>query len=180
MRSVVLLSIFASMFISCQMEPKTPVAQPQDFDHKAYADNLKNNKRNLSSNLQTEESLVDTSEFAVPEKQLPSLPADTIFLKAIYGVARIDTAKLANQKLVFVLNTDTARHLEINLSTQDSLAPLQIDQIIDENGNASGSFEKSVRFPIEKQGIHRIILDASSTQNDRWEGSFQLEAKLIW
>ena len=105
---------------------------------------------------------------------------DTIHLKITYGKAKMDTVKLPRQKLVFVLNSDTAKKIQLKITPQDTLANLRISQIFDSKGNSDGPFGREVVFPVAEKGEHFVIVSESQMQGDPWGGRFSLEAKLLW
>src|SRR5690606_9402348 len=103
---------------------------------------------------------------------------DTVLVKMAYGKAKMDTLKLPKQKIVFLLDTDTAQKVNLKISTQDSTANLRITQIIDSNGVSEGPFGREVEFSIIQKGQHTIIISENQMQGDAWGGRFIFEAQL--
>ncbi|MGB6084184.1 hypothetical protein [Moheibacter sp.] len=174
-----LMSVF--FVFSCKSDSKTPIAQPVEFDKAAYAENLKKERDSLNSEKVEVAAKPETDSATAKKTNLEfTETTDTILVKFIYGKAKIDTAKLPRQKMVFLLNSDTANKIWLKLSTQDSLANLRISQIIDSKGNSDGPFGRELEFPVVEKGMQTVIVSESQMQGDAWGGKFSLEAQLIW
>lgn len=174
-----LMSVF--FVFSCKSDSKTPIAQPVEFDKAAYAENLKKERDSLNAGKVEMAAKPETDSATAKKTNLEfTETTDTILVKFIYGKAKIDTAKLPRQKMVFLLNSDTANKIWLKLSTQDSLANLRISQIIDSKGNSDGPFGRELEFPVVEKGMQTVIVSESQMQGDAWGGKFSLEAQLIW
>lgn len=171
------------MMCSCNLEPATPVSRPQKFDQKKYEQTLKAERDSLASNPRvssdTIKPLPDSTQVSTKSMKFTET-TDTIHLKIAYGKAQIDTVKLPRQKLVFVLNSDTAKKIQLKITPQDTLANLRISQIFDPKGNSDGPFGREIVFPVTEKGEHAIIVSESQMQGDPWGGRFSVEAKLLW
>lgn len=174
------------LVISCKnLEPDTPIVSPKEFDKKAYAIDLKKQREDLKKNspqTQKEKSISqsDSAQKASPKKLVFKEKTDTVHMKIVYGKAKMDTAKLPLQKMVFVFNSDTANKLKLKITPSDSSANLRIAQIIDSEGNSTGPFEKKIEIPIIKKGMQKVILSENPTQKNPWGGTFQFEVQLGW
>jgi hypothetical protein len=175
--------LFPFWMVSCNLNPDTPIAKPQEFDKKQYADSLKFEREKkktvpkVFSDAQLQKDSISQNSSA--QKTYPE-KTDTIFVKIISGKAKIDTVKAPRQRLVFVLNSDTANKLNLKLFTQDSISNIRITQIMDSKGNADGPFGQETIYPIQEKGKHHIIVSENQMQGNPWGGRFQLEIKLVW
>lgn len=184
MRWTMVLLILGILMVSCKMEPKTTVVKPQKFDKKEYAVQLKKERDCLIQpkkiNSKNAKTQTDSLKKATSQPIQFTEKTDTIHVKIVYGKAKIDTVKLPRQKLVFVLNSDTASKLNLKITSQDSTANLRISQIIDSKGNTDGPFGREVEFPIMEKGIQKILVSENQMQGDPWGGRITLDVKLGW
>lgn len=179
MKYCLYLILFFFIFVSCKNETNTPVVKPQQFDKIAYADSLKSERK---------KSVPTVKQGIVPKKDsiksitqtFGSRQADTIHLKITYGKVKVDTIKQPRQRMVFIFDSDTAKKLNLKLTTQDTLANLRISQIIDSNGNSDGPFGRETQYNILEKGIHQIIVAESQMAGEPWGGRFTFEVKLGW
>ena len=167
------------------MDSKIPVAKPQKFDQKAYAVDLKKQRDSLKSNAPKVRSKNDLAQIDSTKKQPPkklklSEQTDTLQLKITYGKVKMDTVKLPLQKMVFMLDSDTANKLKVKITPIDSTANIQIVEIIDSNGSTQGPFGKEIEIPIDQKGIQKIVVSESQFEADSWGGRFTIEVKLGW
>lgn len=187
--TILVFSIF--MLISCQSEPATPIVKPQKFNQKEYAENLikgRDSLRKAGDFVPTKKPVVadkpevkkDTVIKTTTPKALPEPTADTIQLKITYGKAKSDTAKLARQKSVFVLNSDTANFLNLKITPADSLANLRITQIIAPSGSSDGPFGREIKYPLTEKGIYKVLVSESQMNGEPYAGKFSFEVKLSW
>lgn len=182
MKLAKLFSIFIlGLMVSCEMKPATPLIKPTAFDSKAYVDSLKYERsrstfKSTPKKTQTQTDPLDSASQKSPVK----VTTDTIQVKIQNGKAKIDTAKVPGQRLVFVLDTDTANKLSLKLESPDSLANLRIAQILDSKGNSDGPFGRNYVYPIQEKGQHQIIVSESQMQGEPWGGKFSIEIKLGW
>lgn len=167
--------------ISCNLKPETPVAKPQKFDAKLYADSLKLER---AKTVVKKDSLVKPQSDSLNKKSVPVVAynetTDTIHVKIVYGKAKIDTVKSPGQRLIFVLNADTANKLNLKITPKDSLANLRITQIQDSKGNSDGPFGKEIQFETKEKGVHQIHISENQMQGNPWGGRFTFEVKLGW
>jgi|SRR5690606_6590349 len=185
MRIAVGFLVFIFLIISCEkIESKTPLVKPTEFDQKTYAENLKKQRdslKTISSKKQTPKKTSSSDSTKVqPKKMVFKEKTDTVHVKIVYGKAKMDTVKLPLQKIVFVLDTDTANKLKIKITSKDSLANLRITQIIDSKGVSDGPFGKEIEFPIIQKGKHQILISENQMQGEPWGGRFTFEAQLGW
>lgn len=166
------------------MEPKTPVVKPTKFDQKAYAaqikierDSIQNFNKNSKS---VKKSVSDSTKMIAQNQPKFKITTDTIQVKIISGKAKVDTAKTAGQRLVFVLNSDTANKLFLKITTKDTVANLRINQIIDSKNNSDGPFGRELEYVIKEKGIQKIIISESQMAGEPWAGDFTFEVKLKW
>lgn len=152
---------------------------PQEFDHAAYTDSLKKERK---------KAVGDKKKIA-PEAKPDSIKnnlaasydnADTLLVKIRNGKAKIDTAKLPGQRIVFVLDSDTAHKLNLKITTKDTVANLRISQIIDSKENSDGPFGREVQYKVLEKGLHKIIVAESQMAGDPWGGKFTFEVNLKW
>lgn len=166
------------------MEPKTPSVKPTKFDQKAYASQIKIERdsiENLNKKLNpAKNSVADSTKTIVQNQPEFKITTDTIPVKIIYGKAKIDTVKTAGQRLVFVLNSDTANKLSLKITTKDTIANLRINQIIDSKNNSDGPFGRELEYVIKEKGIQKIIISESQMAGKPWAGAFTLEVQLKW
>lgn len=172
------------ILIGCRLEPKTPVVKPSKFDQEAYAAQIKM-ERDSIQNLKKNSGLIkkqtsDSSKMVVQNQPKFKITTDTIQVKIQNGKAKIDTAKTAGQRFVFVLNSDTANKLLLKISTTDTLANLRINQIIDSKTNSDGPFGRELEYVIKEKGIQKIIVSESQMAGQTWAGKFSFEVKLKW
>ena len=176
--------IFGILTVSCKMEPKTTMVKPQKFDKKEYAVQLKKERDSLSQpkkiNSTNAKTKTDTLKKSTSQPIQFTEKTDTIRLKIVYGKAKMDTVKLPRQKLVFVVDSDTASKLKLKLTSQDSTSNVRISQIIDSKGNSDGPFGKEIEFPVREKGIQKIIVSENQMQGDPWGGRITLDVKLGW
>ncbi|SMC81103.1 hypothetical protein [Moheibacter sediminis] len=170
--------------MSCNLEPKTPVVKPSEFDQKAYAvqikierDSIKNLYKDSKS---VKKSVSDSTKTIVQNQPKFKITTDTIQVKIQNGKAKIDTAKTAGQRFVFVLNSDTANKLSLKITPKDTVANLRINQIIDSKNNSDGPFGRELEYAIKEKGIHKIIISESQMAGKPWAGAFTFEVKLKW
>lgn len=162
------------------MNSDTPKIKPTKFDKQAYHQQLlqarKPSQQKTKKNTQSTNNQKDTIQ------KVSSIPitVDTILTKFTYGKIKMDTAKTQRQKLVFLINTDTANKLDLKLSTTDTLANLRITQIIDSQGNSDGPFGRETLYEIKTKGIHKIIVSESQMNGEPWAGKFTFQAQLKW
>ncbi len=186
MRMGVGLLVLFLLFISCKkLESNTPLVKPTGFDQKAYAEILKKQRDSMETISPKKQTSIKTSSpdsitKTEPQKLTFSEKTDTVQVKIVYGKAKLDTAKLPRQKMVFVLDTDTAKKIKLKISAQDSTANLRITQIIDPKGVSDGPFGREVEFPIVQKGKHQIIISENQMQGEPWGGRFIFEAQLGW
>lgn len=186
MRIAVGFLVFIFLIISCEkIESKTPLVKPTEFDQKSYAENLKKQRdrlKTLSSKKHTPKktSTSDSTTKVQPQKLAFTEKTDTVHVKIVYGKAKMDTVKLPLQKMVFVLDTDTANKLKLKITAQDSTANLRITQIISSNGVSDGPFGREVEFQIVQKGKHQILISENQMQGEAWGGRFTFEAQLGW
>ncbi len=180
MRCCLLLICCAFAVVSCKKEPDVPVVKPQEFDKIAYADSLKNEREKSNSKSKTDS--ISAKDSITPATQSFELQdrTDTIHVKIVYGKAKIDTLKQPRQRMVFVLDSDTANKLTCKISTQDTLANLRISQIMDSKGNSDGPFGRELQYKVLEKGIHQIIVSESQMAGEPWGGRFTFEVKLGW
>lgn len=166
------------------MEPKTPVVKPSKFDQKAYAAQIKIERdsiQNLNKNsTSVKKSVSDSTKNLVQNQPKFKVTTDTIQIKITSGKAKIDTAKTAGQRLVFVLNSDTANKLALKITPKDTVANVRINQIIDSKNNSDGPFGQELEYIIKEKGIHKIIISESQMVGEAWAGKFTFEVKLKW
>lgn len=160
--------------ISCKNPSGTPVAQPQEFDVEKYSDTLNASKPHLAK----KDSVLPKPDSTAKEEFVS--PADTIKLKIKNGKAVIDTLKTPRQKLVFLFDSDTANRFSVKISTQDSIANLRINQVIDEKGNADGPFGRELNYSVLEKGLHKIIISENQMAGTPWGGTVRFEIKLFW
>ena len=176
-----LLFLFCTLvLVSCKNESDTPIAKPQKFDKIAYADSLKDARENSGSPVKSK--LTTKKDSVQTEKKTPefSEKTDTIFVKIQNGKAKIDTLKQPRQRMVFVLDSDTAKKLKLKISTQDTIANLRISQIIDSKGNSDGPFGRESEYKVLEKGLHKIIVSESQMVGEPWGGKFRFEVRLGW
>lgn len=167
--------------ISCQLKPETPVVKPKEFDAKTYQESLQiERSKHKISKKDTLITKLDSTKIQSEKKVNYPETTDTIQIKIVQGKAKMDTIKAPRQRLIFVLNTDTANKLNLKLTPQDRIANVRISQIIDSKGNSDGPFGQEVSYPIQEKGIHYIHVSESQMQGDAWDGRIQFEAKLAW
>lgn len=154
------------------MEPKTPLATAQEFDHNAYTTQLKKIKSPSKTDNLPETIKPDSAQY-LDQNQLETT-TDTLLVTFNYGQAKVDVEKTPQQKLVFLLHSDTARQLDLEISSNDSLSHLKIDQIIDPENQVFGPFDAKTKFIVDKKGMHQIILNPTPSKQ------IHLQAKLIW
>jgi hypothetical protein len=172
--------LFGFLLVSCHLKPDTPIAKPQEFDSKQYADSLKFERSKHKVPKLDSTKLVKSDSLKNPMKKSYSETTDTIQLKIVSGKVKMDTVKNPRQRLVFVLNSDTANKLNIKLTPQDSIANIRISQVIDSKGNSDGPFGQEIQHPIVEKGTQYIIVSENQMQGEPWGGRFQFELKLGW
>lgn len=167
--------------MSCNLEPKTPVVKPTKFNQKTYAEQIRKERDSIAklSPGKTTKAKPDSIKANNNTAQF-KITTDTIPVKVIYGKAKIDTVKTAGQRLVFVVNSDTANKLSIKISTKDTLANLRINQIIDSKNNSDGPFGRELEYEIKEKGIQKIVISESQMAGEPWAGAFTFEVKLKW
>lgn len=165
------------------MEPKTPVVASEDFDKVGYALDLKKEREPKElKEIPVENQVIQSDTMHSPKAPIVSFSetTDTISLKVAYGKVKMDTAKLPKQKIVFLLDSDSAHKIRVKLNTEDSLSNLRISQILDSHGNSEGPFGREAEFRVLERGIHSIVVSENQMQGDVWGGKFSIEANLIW
>lgn len=177
--------IFSGLIlVGCNLEPKTPIVKPTQFDQKAYAAQLKIERdsiQNLNKNSKSVKKPVsDSAKSLVQNQPNFKITTDTIQVKITSGKAKIDTAKTAGQRLVFVFNSDTANKLLLKITPKDSVANLRINQIIDSKNNSDGPFGQELEYVIKEKGTQKIIVSESQMAGEPWAGKFTFEVKLKW
>ncbi len=184
MRWGLVLLIFGILTVSCKMEPKTTIVKPQKFDKKEYAVQLKKERDNLNQpkkfNSKNAKSKTDTLKTSTSQPIEFTEKTDTIRLKIVYGKAKMDTVKLPRQKLIFLIDSDTASKIKLKITAQDSAANVRISQIVDSKDNSDGPFGHEIEFPVREKGIQKIIVSENQMQGDPWGGRITLEVKLGW
>jgi len=174
------LFLILCVFVSCKKESGTPVVKPQKFDKVAYADSLKTEREKPVTKIKTNPAPQKDSILSINEPAEFHDKTDTVYVKIHYGKAKTDTVKAPQQKMVFVLDSDTANQLNLKISTQDTLANLRISQIIDSKGNSDGPFGSEAQYKILEKGIHKIIVSESQMAGEPWGGNFSFEVTLGW
>lgn len=172
--------LFVFLLVSCHLKPDTPIAKPQEFDSKQYADSLKFERSKHKKPKKDTTKGAPTDSLKTPTKKSYPETTDTIQLKIVSGKVKMDTVKNPRQRLVFVLNSDTANKLNIKITPKDSTANIRISQIIDSKGNSDGPFGQEIIHPIGEKGTHYILVSENQMQGEPWGGRFQLELKLGW
>lgn len=166
------------------MEPKTPIVKPSKFDQKAYATQIKIERdsiQNLNKNSKSVKKSVSDSTKTVAQNQPKfKITTDTIQVKITSGKAKIDTAKTAGQRLVFILNSDTANKLLLKITPKDTISNIGITQIVNSKNDTIGSFGKEFEYKIKEKGIQKIIISESQMATKPWGGKFTFEVKLKW
>lgn len=165
------------------MEPKTPVVASEDFDKVGYALDLKKEREpKEAKEIPAENRVIRSDTMNSPKTPIKVFTetTDTVSLRVVYGKVKMDTAKLPKQKIVFLLDSDSAHKIWVKLSTEDSLSNLRISQILDSRGNSEGPFGREAEFMVLEKGIHSIVVSENQMQGDAWGGSFRIEANLIW
>lgn len=169
-----LIFILLFGFTSCKIETNTPKVKPTPFDREGYFQEMTASK---PKNKLTESSSPKKDTLSIlPQKEII---ADTIRLKFTYGKVKIDTVKTAEKALVFVLDSDTARKLKIEISSQDSLNNLVISQIINSTNQIEGPFDLKTVYEIKEKGEHKIVVSKGPESKD-WSGKFSFSAQLNW
>lgn len=163
------------MMVGCKNFSETPIAKPQEFDTKKYADSLKSTQPVLEKN---DSILISTDSMSNSETH--NFTIDTIKLMIQNGQVVMDTIKKPRQKLVFVFDSDTANRLSVKISSPDSLANLRINQIIDAKENADGPFGKELDYKIQEKGLHHVIVSENQMAGNPWGGRLKFELKLSW
>lgn len=173
-RRTALIYIILLGFISCKIESDTPKVKPTPFDHKGYSQEVAatNPKIESSENLKPQKDSIT----ALPKKEIS---ADTIHLKFTYGKVKIDTVKTAEKALVFILDSDTAKKMQIEISSQDTLNKLTILQIINSIDQVEGPFDSKAVYEIKEKGEHKIIISENPEIQSR-NGRFTFSAQLKW
>lgn len=181
---VLSLIFLGLIFTGCNLETKTPVAKPTQFDKEIYSkqikagrDSIDNLKKNLNP---TKKTVTDSTKNSVQNQPKFKITTDTIQVKITSGKAKIDTAKTAEQRLVFVLNSDTANKLALKITPIDTIANIRINQIIDSKNNSDGPFGRELEYIIKEKGVHKIIVSESQMAGEAWAGKFTFEVKLKW
>lgn len=168
------------VLVSCKKEPGAPVAKPQKFDHAAYTDSLKYERGKSASNNKIDSTPKSDSIYLKKKPAEFHDRTDTIFVKIQNGKVKIDTVKLPRQRMVFILDSDTANKLNLKVSPQDTLANLRISQIVDSKGNSDGPFGREVQYKILEKGLHEVIVSESQMAGEPWGGRFTFEVTLGW
>lgn len=167
--------------VSCELKPDTPVVKPKEFDQKTYQESLQiQRSKHKIPKKDTLITKLDSTKIKSEQEISYSETTDTIQIKIVQGKAKMDTIKAPRQRLIFVLNTDTANKLNLKITPQDTIANVRISQIIDSKGNSDGPFGQEATYPIQEKGIHYILVSESQMQGDAWGGRIQFEAKLAW
>lgn len=177
--STLLLVLF---LVSCQLKPETPIVKPKDFDQKTYQESLQieRSKHKVPKKDSTVLTKLDSTQNHSKVENYYTETTDTIQLKIVQGKVKMDTVKQPRQRLIFVLNTDTANKLTLKITPQDSVANVRISQIVDSKGNSDGPFGQETTYSIIEKGIHFISVSESQMQGDAWGGRILFEAKLGW
>lgn len=182
MTRLLIAYVVSILIVSCQKEPEIPVSKPIAFDQKTYVDSLKteraNQKKKKTQPSITQKNSVKSSENKASDNAISS--TDTIKLTITYGKAKMDTLKKPGQRIVFEFNSDTAKKLNLKLSSKDSTSNLRITQIYNPEGVSDGPFGKELLYPIDKKGIYRVVVSENKMGGDPWGGRFQFEVKLGW
>lgn len=181
MRSLLGFLIFGFLFVSCQMEPETPIVRPQKFDQKAYVQQLKKERDSLKlvqKEIEIPPESTNTVQTSDPIEFAET--TDTVQVEILYGKAKVDTLKVPRQKMIFVLDSDTANELKLKISPQDSTANLEISEIIDPKGISVKPSKTEIDLPINEKGLYKIIVSENPTRGKDWGGRFLFEVKLGW
>lgn len=181
--TVFFLISISFIFYSCNLEPKTPIITPQPFDKQTYAENLKKERdsiKNLSSAELSNTAIKQQTQKVTREETSITTTIDTVHVKITYGKAIIDTVKLPQHKMIFMFDSDTANKLNLQLTSQDSLAKIQFVEIIDSKGNTEKIIGKESLYLIKEKGIHKVIVSESSHSERPWSGRFEFSVKLGW
>src|SRR5690606_7378793 len=172
------------MLTGCDLKTKTPVAKPVEFDKVAYSKQLKLERDSIENLTQKsnskKKSVTDSAQNLVQNQSKIETTTDTVQVKIVSGKAKIDTAKIAGQRLVFVLDSDTAHKLALKITPKDSVATLRINQILDSKNNSDGPFGRELEYEIKEKGRHQIIVSESQMAGEPWAGKFTFEVKLKW
>lgn len=170
--------------MGCNLEPKTPIVKPSKFDQKTYTAQLKKERdsiQNLNKKSKSvKKSASDSTKTVIQNQPKFKITTDTIQIKITSGKAKIDTAKTAGQRLVFVLNSDTANKLLLKITPKDTVSNIGITQIINSKNDTTGSFGKEFEYNIKEKGIQKIIISESQMAAEPWAGKFTFEVKLKW
>lgn len=169
-----LIFILLFGFTSCKIETNTPKVKPTPFDREGYFQEMTASK---PKNELTESSSPKKDTLSIlPQKEII---ADTIRLKFMYGKVKIDTVKTAEKALVFILDSDTAKKMQIEISSQDTLNKLTILQIINSIDQVEGPFDSKAVYEIKEKGEHKIIISENPEIQSR-NGRFTFSAQLKW
>lgn len=174
------------MMVSCHTKQDVPVVKPVKFDHKDYLENLIKSRDSLKENQQIVKNQNTSIKAQVPKQDSlisnsqPEPPTDTLKLQIVYGKAKVDTLKLARQKMVFEFDVGTATYFDLKVIPADSLANLRITQIFDADGNADGPFGQEIKYPVNKKGIYKVLVSESLMNGESYSGRFLFEVKLGW
>lgn len=167
------------------MEPQTPIVKPQTFDKKKYIESLNSiqtiENKSASENKDKQSDSILFNENIIEKQIITADTSDTIYVDINYGRAKIISNKKSNQSLIFVFDSDTAKKMDIQLSTIDSLNSLLISEITDNGSNSVYPLSKNIDdFIITNKGIHQIKIESVNTENESWSGDFTFEVKLKW
>ncbi|MDD3771586.1 MAG: hypothetical protein RBT46_01370 [Weeksellaceae bacterium] len=178
MRFNLILGIALLGIISCEMKPNVPIALPQDFNKKEYVAELKKEKIKSSQPEVSQEKVRIQPEIQSETKRIPE-KTDSVLLKIVYGKAKSDSVLLAHQKTVFRFDTDTARKLNLKISSIDSSDFAQI-KIINPEGKEMKFQELKIEYPIETRGIHNVEIMKNLKNNSEKLTKYIFEVQLIW
>lgn len=186
------LSIIGLVFfllVSCEMEPKTALAQPVDFDAREYQEALKEEIVVKKAKLKTKATKVEEVQEKEPELSTkPIQPkekltylneVDSIQYKISYAKGRMDTVKLARKKMVFEFDSEWATQIDMKIITEDSLANIRILEINSPEDSLSGPYSKVAIYQPFRTGIHKVVI-AEDLDKGSWGGRFVFEVKLSW
>lgn len=169
--------------ISCDLEPKTPVVKPSEFDKTVYQTEIRQERNKIGTKKpgkkQTKE-VPDSNQVAANNPNPIKIAADTIPLKIVYGKAKIDTLKSPGQSFVFLFDSDTAHKLSIKVSSVDTLANLRISRVMDSGNHSQGPFGRELEYNIQQKGLQKVVVSENQIGGKPWGGRFTFEVKLGW
>lgn len=180
MLRIFLFFVFISVMVSCNRE-KTPILKPSPIGvKKEYADLIAKPKVVEKEEVDVKQSAPRTFKNQKPKTLVePSINNTVDTLQFVYARTSKTITKSARQTNIFVVNTDTANKLEIELLANDS-ANVQIQTITSAVGIKAGPFGKKVEYVLPSKGFYKILV-AENPQNAKpYSGEYEIKMRLKW